>query len=131
MLSDRSAAMQAQLPEVRLVGPTAARLDFALYLARLTLVNGGVGLVTLDLPESPLGVHLADAGGAPHLGRLAPAFVKSLAGLKVAAVDDHVDGVAMGLVGLAVFVVDGEHHLLVRVVVRRVLLGVAQASPRE
>lgn len=90
-------------------------------------MDGGIALVALHLLQAPCLVHLADAGGTFDLGLLSAPFIEALFRLDVGAIYDHMNSIAMGLVLLAILVVQGEDHLLIRIELRRVLLGVSHA----
>ena len=87
----------------------------------------GTALALHDLLQSPLVVEVADATGAFHLGAFPAPLIEPLARGEVGTVDDDMDGIAMGLVRLAVFVVKRHHYLLVRVMLSHVLLGIPHA----
>ena len=90
-------------------------------------MDGGIALIALHLLQAPCLVHLADAGGTFDLGLLPAPFIEALFRLNVGAIYDHMNSIAMGLVLLAILVVQGEDHLLIRIELRRVLLGVSHA----
>ena len=90
-------------------------------------MDGGIALALHDLFQPPLAVEVADAAGAFHLGAFSPPLIEPLARREVGTVDDDMDGIAMGLVRLTVFVVKRQHYLLVRVMLSHVLLGIPHA----
>ena len=90
-------------------------------------MDGGIALIALHLLQAPCLVHLADAGGTFDLGLLSAPFIEALFRLDVGAIYDHMNGIAMGLVLLAILVVQGKDHLLIRIELRRVLLRVSHA----
>ena len=94
-------------------------------------MDGGIALALHDLLQPPLVVEVADAAGTFHLGAFPAPLVEPLARGEVGTVDDDMDGIAMGLVRLAVFVVKRHHYLLVRVMLSHVLLGIPHALFRR
>lgn len=100
---------------------------FLLDTGRLFLVDGGIALALHDLFQPPLVVEVANATCAFHLGAFPAPLIEPLARGEVGTVDDDMDGIAMGLVRLAVFVVKRHHYLLVRVMLSHVLLGIPHA----
>lgn len=117
----------AKLAQVHLIGLATATLYLLLHLRRLLLMDGGIALVALHLLQAPCLVHLADAGGAFDFGLLSATFIEALFRLDVGAIYNHMNGIPMGLVLLAILVVQGEDHLLIRIELRRVLLGISHA----
>ena len=90
-------------------------------------MDGGIALALHDLLQPPLAVEVADAVRAFHLGAFPAPLIEPLARGEVGTVDDDMDGIAMGLVRLAVFVVECHHYLLIRVMLSHVLLGIPHA----
>ena len=90
-------------------------------------MDGGIALALHDLLQPPFVVEVADAAGTFHLGAFPAPLIEPLARGEVGTVDDDMDGIAMGLVRLAVFVVECHHYLLVRVVFPDIFLCVPHA----
>ncbi len=116
-----------RFPDVLLVAPCAARGYRQLSFRGLLRVDAAVALSLAHLREAPFRIHVADGVGVLDLRVLAAPFVEPPASLKVGAVDDHMDGVAVGAVCGAVLQMQHPCGLVGTVAAFDILPGVPHA----